>query len=82
MPSDIGYVVESELDSFVHKKFGWSVRGKKMGGEVSRKRFSRESVVAGFIEKKSGTLLCYSGTCHASGFNMWIKNFLFPDLTL
>ncbi len=40
LPKDIVYVDESGIDSFVHKAFGWSLRGEKVIGEVSGKRFA------------------------------------------
>ena len=65
-PSDIVYFDESRIDSFVHKEFGWSVHGEKVMGEVSGKRFARESFVAGLYRKEILAPLCYSGTCNTS----------------
>lgn len=49
-------------------------------GEVSGKRFARESFVAGLCGKEVLAPLCYSGTCNTSVFNMWVEDFLVPEL--
>jgi isfu1 transposase len=49
-------------------------------GEVSGKRFARESFVAALCNKKILAPFCYQGTCNTALFNMWIELFLLPEI--
>lgn len=77
---DLVYVDESGIDTFLHRTHGWAKRGKEVMGEVSGKRFARESFVAGLCAQKVLAPFCYQGTCNSDLFNMWIQDFLVPDL--
>jgi hypothetical protein len=37
-------LMKAFIDSYVHRSFGWVKRGTKVYGEVSGKRFARESL--------------------------------------
>ena len=63
-----------------YEEFGWSVRGEKVRGEVSVKRFARKSFVAGMCEDRVMAPLCYQGTCNTNLFNLWVEHFLLPEL--
>ena len=51
-----------------------------MYGAISGMRYARES----FIAAQRGTQIlspfCYQGTCNTDLFNMWLKDFLIPEL--
>lgn len=49
-------------------------------GEISGRRYTRESFIAGLGSNKLIAPLCYTGTCDTILFNFWIKNFLLPEL--
>jgi transposase len=49
-------------------------------GEVSGKRYARESFVAALCGKTVLAPMCYQGTCDTALFNMWVKEFLVPTL--
>ncbi len=51
-----------------------------MLGEVSGKRYARESFIAGLLGKKIVAPLCYQGTCDTNLFNFWLETFLLPAL--
>jgi transposase len=74
------YVDESGIDTFLHRTHGWGLRGEKVMGEVSGKRFARESFVAGLCGQKVLAPLCYQGTCNSELFNLWVADFLVPEL--
>lgn len=81
IPSEnIVYIDESAIDSCLHHAYGWAPRGEKVYGEVSGKRHGRESFVAALCAKKVLGPFCYQGTCNTELFNMWIKDFLVPEL--
>ena len=71
---------ESGINSFVCQEYGWSARGKDVFGEVSGKRFARESFVAAWCNNKIMAPFCYKGTCNTDLFNMWIQDFMLPEL--
>jgi transposase len=43
-------------------------------------RFARESFVAAKVESRILAPFCYKGTCDTQLFNMWLKDFLIPEL--
>lgn len=76
----IVYVDESGIDSYLYNPYGWSAQGKKVYGEVSGRRFARESFIAALCNGKIISPLCYQGTCNTEIFNMWVEDFLVPCL--
>ena len=74
------YIDESGIDSFISREYGWSIRGTKVMGEVSGKRFARESFVAGLKGKEVIAPICYQGTMDNVLFNFWLAIFLLPEL--
>lgn len=74
------YIDESGVDSYVSRESGWAKRGKEVFGDVSGKRYARESFVAGILGKKVISPMCYTGTMATSLFNLWVKDFLLPSL--
>jgi len=77
---DLVYVDESGIDQFLSRSYGRSRRGQKVYGEISGKRFDRESFVAAKVGDKILAPLCYKGTCNTVLFNMWIEEMLVQDL--
>lgn len=80
MPEDIVYIDESGIDGFLHRPYAWAPKGQKVIGEISGKRYARESFVAGLCGKDVLAPLCYQGTCNTALFNMWVQDFLVPNL--
>ncbi len=74
------FVDESGIDSYLHSPYGWSKRGEKVFGEISGKRFARDSFVAAKCESKILAPLCFQGTCNTKLFDLWIEQFLIPEL--
>jgi len=77
---NIVYIDESGIDKFISREYGWGQRGHKVLGDVSGKRYARESFIAGLVANKIIAPLCYQGTCDANLFNLWLKDFLLPSL--
>lgn len=77
---DLVYVDESGIDSYVHQSFGWAKRGAKVFGEVSGKRYARESFVAAKCGSEVLAPFCFQGTCYTDLFNLWIETCLVPVL--
>lgn len=74
------YVDESGIDSYFHRLYGWSKRGIQIFGEVCGKRFARESFIAAKRGSKVIAPLCFQGTCNTKLFNLWVEQFLVPEL--
>lgn len=51
-----------------------------MFGEISGKRFGRQSVVSALKDKKFLAPMCFEGTCDTDLFNVWLKQELLPSL--
>ena len=52
-----------------------------MLGEISGKRFGRQSVISALKDKKFLAPMCFEGTCDTDLFNVWLKHELLPNLT-
>lgn len=74
------YLDESGMNQFLYRTHGRSMRGKKVVGEISGKRFARESVIAALSQGKLLAPMCYEGTCNTELFNAWLKQVLLPEL--
>ena len=56
------------------------MRGKIVLGEISGKRFARQSVISALFQGKFLAPMCFEGTCDTSLFNAWLKQALLPNL--
>jgi hypothetical protein len=76
----IVYIDESGIDSYVHRNFGRAARGELVIGEISGKRYARESFIAAQCGLQIMAPLCFQGTCDTGLFNFWVEKFLTPSL--
>ena len=74
------YLDESGINQYLHREYGRGIRGNKVFGEISGKRFARQSVVSALFEGKFLAPMCFEGTCDTSLFNAWLKQVLIPTL--
>jgi transposase len=74
------YLDESGINQYLYREYGRNARGKQVVGEISGKRFGRESVVAALQNKKLLAPMCFEGTCDTNLFNVWLKQELLPNL--
>lgn len=51
-----------------------------MYGAISGMRYARESFIAAQRGAHMLSPFCYQGTCNSDLFNMWLKDFLIPEL--
>lgn len=75
------YLDESGINEYLHRQYARSVRGTKVFGEISGKRFGRQSVISALKDKKFLAPMCFEGTCDTDLFNVWLKQELLPKLT-
>lgn len=71
---------ESGIDSYIYRQRGRSSRGIPLIGEISGKRFTRESFVAAKCGSEILAPMCFQGTCNTLMFDAWIEQFLMPVL--
>jgi len=74
------YIDESGINKYLHRPCARAPSGETVQGFVSGKRYQRESFIAGKIGSKIVAPFCYQGTCNTDLFNLWIKDFLIPEL--
>lgn len=74
------YIDESGIDTYLNNPWVYSIRGKQVYGEVSGKRYDRESFIAAKVGTEVIAPMCFKGTCNTEVFNIWIKNVLIPEL--
>ena len=74
------YIDESGIDACLYRKYGRAPRGEKVYGDISGKRFARESFVAALSDGAILAPFCYEGTCNTELFNFWVEHCLVPVL--
>ena len=74
------YLDESGFNHFLCREYGRNIRGQQVKGEVSGKRFVRESILAGLSQKKMIAPMYFQGTCDTVLFNTWLEQVLIPEL--
>lgn len=80
-PETLVYIDEAGIDKFITRQYGWADFGKKVHGECSGKRFSRESFIAAKTNEGVIAPFCYKGTCDTELFNYWLENLLLPNVS-
>jgi len=74
------YLDESGIHQYLYRQHARSLRGKQVVGEISGKRFGRQSVISALKDKKFLAPMCFEGTCDTNLFNVWLKQELLPKL--
>ena len=74
------YIDESGIDQYIYYPWGYGLRGQKVHGEISGKRYDRESFIAGKVGSSIIAPMCFKGTCNTELFNIWIEQFLILEL--
>lgn len=77
---ELVYIDESGIDQYIHYPWGYAPKGQKVHGEISGKRYDRESFIAGKVGSTVIAPLCFKGTCNTDFFNFWIEKCLIPEL--
>ena len=74
------YIDESGVDKYLHRERARAPREIQIYGAISGKRYARESFIAAKVESSIIASFCYTGTCDTLLFNLWLKDFLLPEL--
>jgi len=77
---DIVYVDESGFEPEICRRYGWSLRGKKVYGEQSGNRRPRTSLIAAHRGKDFLAPMLFEGTANAELVNSWTRTMLCKEL--
>lgn len=69
------------MDRYVYREHGRSARDIPVIGEISGKRFGRQSVISALKAKKFLAPMCFEGTCDTNLFKVWLRQELLPNIT-
>jgi transposase len=69
------------MDCFLHREYARAVRGQKVFGLVSGKKYKRVSIVAAQCEKRILSPMQYEGTTDSVLFEYWFEYILLPELS-
>ncbi len=74
------YVDESGINKYLRREHVRCQAGNQVYGAVSGMRYARESFIAAKNQFRILAPFCYTGTCDTKLFNLWLKDFLIPEL--
>ena len=74
------YIDESGINDYCAREYARGRRGMQIFGGISGRKYARESFVAGKIGSQILAPFCYKGTCDTKVFNVWLRQFLVPQL--
>jgi transposase len=75
------YVDETGIDQFLYRQHARALRGKKVPGETSGRKFKRVSIVAGKCGANIIAPLEFDGTADHTLFEFWFEEILLRELT-
>jgi transposase len=74
------YVGESGLNKYLQREHARAKAGTPVYGATSGQRYARESFIAAKLQSRILAPFCYEGPCDTELFNVWLKEFLIPEL--
>ena len=75
------YLDESGINEYLYREYARSMRRTVVFGEVSGRRFGRQSVISALSGGRFLSPMCFEGTCDTQLFNVWLQQELRPLLT-
>jgi transposase len=74
------YLDESGINRYLTRENARAPRGVQVYGAISGMKYARESFIAAQRSTQILSPFCYRGTCNTDLFNLWLKDFLIPEL--
>ena len=78
--TDFYYIDESGFDEYYSRDYGYAVRGEKVIGKVSGKRFERTSVVAALFLGVLVASFAFKGSMNGDLFEGWFEQIFIPEI--
>jgi transposase len=73
------YIDESGISQFCYREHARALRGIRVHGFISGRRFTRINVVAGYCDGNIIGEYCYTGSTTSEKFETWFCSFLLPE---
>ena len=70
-PEKTAYVDECGIDTYLYREYGYALRGQKVYGQISGRKYKRCGIVAAKMEDKILAPFQYSGTMNSTLFEYW-----------
>jgi len=67
------------MEEYFYRERGRALRGKKIIGEISGRRYQRTSIIAGKCGKKIYAPFAHKNITNSEIFNMWLEKCLLPE---
>ena len=78
--SEIYYTDESSIDEFYTREYGYALRGEKVIGEISGRKFKRTNLVSAYFKGKAVAPFEFEGTMDGDLFEGWLEHIFVPNL--
>lgn len=75
------YIDESYMRENDSSQYGYAKRGKKVQIKIQGKKRKTRGIIAGLLNNKIITPMCFEGSCHAQTFEYWFENELASKLS-
>lgn len=79
-PADLVYVDECGLNESIHREYARAPIGQKVSEDISGKRATRTSIIAGLNQWKPLAPWHFQGYCNTEVILTWVKDELLPAL--
>lgn len=76
----ICWVDQCGVDKYYHRRYGRSLRGKKIYANVPGKRYKRTNIIAGYLDGKVIAPFQYDGTTDSDLVEGWFEEYLLPAI--
>jgi transposase len=78
--TELYYGDECAVDEFYTREYGYALRGEKVIGEVSGRKFKRTNLVSAYLKGKSVAPFEFEGTMDGDLFEGWLEHVFVPEL--
>lgn len=74
------YIDESGINSYLHREYAYSKRGKKVYDKIKGRKFKRTNIIAAKYGKKIIAPMQYDTAMTGEFFEGWFEEILLPEL--
>jgi transposase len=70
------------IEQYLFREYGYALRGQKIHGNISGKKFKRTNIIAGICQGKWVAPMSYSGTTDSILFEFWFEHCLLKETAI